>query len=122
MKKSIWRNKFKTLKDYYLANYDQDFYEFDKYQSEIDPDETPEEVTQYWPERQAEEIQKCVESFPYFCQKYIKILHPTKGLIPFVLYKYQSRCIREYKDNRFTIISKFRQGGLTTVTLLYGLW
>jgi len=122
MKKSIWRNKFKTLKDYYLANYDQDFYEFDKYQSEIDPDETPEEVAQYWPERQAEEIQKCVESFPYFCQKYIKILHPTKGLIPFVLYKYQSRCIREYKDNRFTIISKFRQGGLTTVTLLYGLW
>jgi len=78
MKKSIWRNKFKTLKDYYLANYDQDFYEFDKYQSEIDPDETPEEVAQYWPERQAEEIQKCVESFPYFLPKIYKNLTSNK--------------------------------------------
>jgi len=122
MKKSIWRNKFKSLKDYYLGNYDQEFFEFDEYQIEIDPDETPEDVAAYDVMRQAEEIQKCVDSFPYFCQKYIKILHPTKGLIPFVLYKYQARCIREYHEHRFTIISKFRQGGLTTVTLLYGLW
>jgi hypothetical protein len=122
MKKSIWQDNFTTLKDYYLGTYDQEFFEFDEYQLEIDPDETPDDVSKYDPMRQAEEIAKCVDSFPYFCQKYIKILHPTKGLIPFIMYKYQSRCIREYKEHRFTIISKFRQGGLTTVTLLYGLW
>jgi hypothetical protein len=122
MEKSIWKNKFKTLKDYYLGSYHQEFFEFDEYQIEIDPDETTDEVASYDRLRQAQEIQKCVDSFPYFCQKYIKILHPTKGLIPFVLYKYQARCIREYHQHRFTIISKFRQGGLTTVTLLYGLW
>jgi hypothetical protein len=45
-----------------------------------------------------------------------------KGLIPFVLYEYQRKVIRDYEKYRFNIISKFRQGGLTTVTLLWGLW
>lgn len=119
---SVWRQKYKTLKQYYSASYDSEYYEFDSYQIEIDPDEKVEDINKYDVNRQQEEIVKCVESFPYFCQKYIKILHPTKGLIPFVLFKYQSRCIREYAEHRFNIISKFRQGGLTTVTLLYGLW
>lgn len=121
-KTSVWRDNFKSTKDYYRKTYDQEFYFFDEYQFAIDPDETQAEVAAYDVERQKEEIIKCIESFPYFCQKYIKILHPTKGLIPFLLFKYQARCIEEYKKHRFNIISKFRQGGLTTVTLLYGLW
>ena len=48
-------------------------------------------------------------------------MHPTKGLVPFVVFKYQNRVISDYENHRFSIISKFRQGGLTTVTLLYGL-
>ena len=123
MKKvSIWLEKFKSLREYYSKIYDTEFYYFDAYQLTIDPDETAEEVANYDIERQKEEIVKCIESFPYFCHKYIKILHPTKGLIPFLLYNYQARCIKKYKEHRFNIISKFRQGGLTTVTLLYGLW
>jgi hypothetical protein len=121
-KKSKWKSKYKSPADYYKANYDTEFYFFDKYQLEIDPDETMEDIENYDISTQEKEIVKCVESFPYFCQKYIKILHPTKGLIPFMLFKYQARCIEEYKEHRFNIISKFRQGGLTTVTLLYGLW
>ena len=39
-----------------------------------------------------------------------------------IIYKYQNKCIQEYESSRFNIISKFRQGGLTTVTLLYGMW
>ena len=119
---SLWREKYSSPKKYYEANYDHQFYYFDEYQMEIDPDEKIEDMNNYSLERQREEIVKCMESFPYFCQKYIKILHPVKGLIPFLLYKYQARCIEEYKQFRFNIISKFRQGGLTTVTLLYGLW
>ena len=121
-KKSKWKSKYKSPADYYKANYDTEFYFFDKYQLEIDPDEALEDIENYDISTQQKEIVKCVESFPYFCQKYIKILHPTKGLIPFVLFKYQARCIAEYEEHRFNIISKFRQGGLTTVTLLYGLW
>ena len=121
-KKSKWKSKYKSPADYYKANYDTEFYFFDKYQLEIDPDEALEDIENYDISTQQKEIVKCVESFPYFCQKYIKILHPTKGLIPLVLFKYQARCITEYEEHRFNIISKFRQGGLTTVTLLYGLW
>lgn len=121
-KTSIWKQKYKNIKEYYSKIYDNEFYFFDEYQLEIDPDETAEDIANYSIEKQKEEIVKCIESFPYFCQKYIKILHPVKGLVPFLIFKYQARCISEYKTHRFTIISKFRQGGLTTVTLLYGLY
>lgn len=119
---SVWKGKFKTPKQYYFKTYDQEFYYFDDLQLEIDPDETVEDVNAYDVEQQTLEIEKCVRSFPYFCQKFVKILHPTKGLIPFIMYKYQARSIEYYTKHRFNIISKFRQGGLTTVTLLYGLW
>jgi len=119
---SVWKKKFKTLKQYYAAEYDSEFYELDKFQLEIDPDETLDDVNTYDQKRQEEEIYKCTKSFSYFCHKYIKILHPTKGLVPFVIFKYQKRVIGDYDNHRFNIISKFRQGGLTTVTLLYGLY
>jgi hypothetical protein len=120
--KSVWNKKYKTTEKYYKDNYDMEFYYFDKLQLKIDPDETVDDVSLYNVQQQTEEIQKCVQSFPYFCHKYVKILHPTKGLVPFIMYKYQARTIEYYQEKRFNIISKFRQGGLTTVTLLYGLW
>ena len=138
---SIWKSKHKTLKSYYAnaileANdlpsekqhlvgqkkYPSEYYEFDKFQQQIDPDETIEEVEAYSKTRQDQETIKCAHSFPYWCHKYVKILHPMRGLIPFLLYKYQNKTIRDYENHRFNIISKFRQGGLTTVTLLWGLW
>lgn len=114
--------KNKTYEDYYYSKYDPQYYVFDKYELEINPYETLEEVAAYSSEKQIEEIKKCCRSFNYFCHKYIKILHPVQGLIPFVLYKYQTNCIHDYENHRFNIIRKFRQGGLTTVTLLWGLW
>jgi hypothetical protein len=111
-----------NFKKYYEDTYDHEFYYFDQYQYKIDPEETLDDINAYTIEKQKEEIEKCVESFTYFCHKYIKILHPTKGLIPFLLFKYQARTIDYYNSHRFNIISKFRQGGLTTVTLLWGLW
>ena len=128
---SVWRGEFATLKEFYDAGgaydpemsrrqYERQYYEFDKYELSIDPDEPLENVEAYSPTRQRQEIIKCSDSFAYFCHKYIKILHPMRGLIPFVLFKYQKKTIRDYESHRFNIISKFRQGGLTTVTLLTG--
>ena len=117
-----WSSKYNTLKEYYLAEYDSKYYEFSKYELKIDPAEPFEEIEKYSPERQRIEFIKCAESFSYFCHKYVKIAHPKKGLLPFILFKYQKRCIEEYEKKRFNILSKFRQGGLTTVTVLWCMW
>lgn len=132
-KEKLWLKTHKSLKEFYeqggafdedqgRLQFDPKYYQFDKYEIEIEPGETLEEVEAYDTARQQKEIIKCCNSFPYFCHKFIKILHPMKGLIPFVLFKYQKKVIKDYENNRFNIISKFRQGGLTTVTLLWGLW
>jgi hypothetical protein len=118
---SVWRGKYRTLKEYYRS-FDKTYYSFDRYQLEVDPDETVEQMNEYDAHRQRIEITKCAESFPYFCTKYIKILHPKRGLVPFILFNYQKLVIDEYENHRFNIIRKFRQGGLTTVTELWGLW
>ena len=134
---SIWRGSYRNLEDFYKSGgkvlkrgegkknrlqYDPDYYTLDKYELEIDPDEPMDNYETYDLVRRKKEIIKCYNSFPYFCHKYVKILHPMDGLIPFVLYNYQRKVIHEYENHRFNIISKFRQGGLTTVTLLWGLW
>ena len=111
-----------NYKSYYTNKYNQNFYYFDNMQFEINPKETVAELNAYDYNTQQEEIIKCTKSFAYFCHKYVKILHPTRGLIPFIMFKYQMKCIRDYEKNRFNIISKFRQGGLTTTTLLWGMW
>lgn len=117
-----WKRKYKTLKEFYRNEYDQDYFTFNKFELDIDPMETFEEVEAYSPEKQQKELIKCGLSFPYFCHKYVKIAHPKRGLLPFVLYNYQRRCVQEYEKHRFNILSKFRQGGLTTVTVLWCMW
>lgn len=136
-KDSVWRGKYKTLSEFYEAGgewlidpktkigrhqYEPEYFTFGKNELEIDPDERIEDVENYDIARQQKEIIKCCNSFAYFCHKYVKILHPMRGLVPFVMYKYQRKVIHDYEQYRFNIISKFRQGGLTTVTLLWGLW
>lgn len=73
-------------------------------------------------EEKLEEYTKCAESFKYFAENYVYITHPKKGLVLFLLYGYQERCIKEYDDYKHNIIRKFRQGGLTTLTVIWALW
>lgn len=117
-----WHEKYKTPKDYYLGEYSNKYYEFGKYEFEIDPDETVEDLEEYDILQQQKEMIKCRHSFAYFCHKFVKIGHPILGLLPFVLFRYQRRVVAEYEQHRFNIIRKFRQGGLTTVTVLWSLW
>lgn len=57
------------------------------------------------------EYKKCMKDPVYFAERYIKIVHVDKGLIPIKLYEYQKRILNELKDNRFNIILSCRQSG-----------
>lgn len=98
------------------------FYELNDFELDIPIGETTEDLNKFNAQQQIDEIIKCAKNFHYWCHRYVKILHPKFGTIPFVTYKYQRRVINEYETKRFNMISKFRQGGLTTVAVLWGLW
>jgi hypothetical protein len=68
------------------------------------------------------ELKNCADDFVYFCENHIKIVHPTRGLIPFTLFEYQKRYIKALEENRFVACVKFRQGGFTSLTLAWFTW
>jgi hypothetical protein len=70
----------------------------------------------------AEEYRKCALDPIYFMKKYCVIQHPVRGKIPFHLYPFQENCLTDFKDNRFNIILKSRQLGLSTLSAGYILW
>ena len=65
---------------------------------------------------------KCATDPVYFMKKFCMIQHPIKGKIPFDLYEFQEKTIREFKDNRFNVILKARQLGISTLSAGYALW
>jgi hypothetical protein len=71
---------------------------------------------------QVQEIIKCGKDPIYFINKYTKIQHPVNGLIEFKTYPFQDDCIDSFQKNRFNIILKSRQLGLSTVTAAYAVW
>ena len=73
-------------------------------------------------QKQVKEIIKCGKDPTHFFNKYVKIQHPTRGTIPFNTYKFQDNCVEDFKDNRFNIILKSRQLGLSTLTAAYAVW
>jgi hypothetical protein len=68
------------------------------------------------------ELILCSKSAAYFINTHCFISHPTLGKIQFKLYDFQEECISDYEDNRFNIILKSRQLGLSTTTAAYVLW
>ncbi len=69
-----------------------------------------------------EEYAKCKADFVYFAKNYIKIVNPKRGLIPFEVHDYQKRLLSLYETHRFIMTKKFRQSGITTVTVMWLLW
>ena len=57
-------------------------------------------------QRQVKEIVKCGKDPSYFIKKYVKIQHPTRGLIKFDTYDFQDDCVEQFLDNRFNIVLK----------------
>ena len=68
------------------------------------------------------EIVKCGKDANYFINNYARISHPLKGLIPFNTYDYQDDLISDFNKNRFTVILKARQLGISTITAAYIAW
>jgi hypothetical protein len=73
-------------------------------------------------EAQVKEIIKCGQNPTYFIDKYVKIQHPLKGLIPLETFDYQKRCINDFEKHRFNIVLKSRQLGLSTIAAAYAVW
>ena len=69
-----------------------------------------------------EEYIKCAKDPVYFLMKYCMIQHPIRGKIPFALYEFQQDTVRDFVDNRFNVILKARQLGISTLTAGYSLW
>lgn len=75
-----------------------------------------------WTKTRIAEYMKCKDDPIYFTEKYVKIIHVDKGLVPFKLYDYQSEMISTMADNRFTIMATGRQVGKSTTTVAFLLW
>lgn len=69
-----------------------------------------------------QELGKCAEDPAYFINEYVKVIHPIEGIVPFKLFPFQERMIREINGNRFSLVRKFRQAGITTLSAAYSLW
>jgi len=73
-------------------------------------------------QKQVKEIIRCGKDPRYFMNKYVKIQHATRGLVSFDTYEFQDDCLIDFKDNRFNIVLKSRQLGLSTLVAAYALW
>jgi len=73
-------------------------------------------------QRQVAEIVRCGKDPSYFINKYVQIQHPLRGRIAFDTYDFQDDCLHAFRNNRFNIIVKSRQLGLSTLTAAYATW
>ena len=72
--------------------------------------------------RQVSEIVKCGKDPHYFINSYVKIQHPERGTISFDTYPFQDDCVDNFIANRFNVIVKSRQLGLSTLVAAYAVW
>lgn len=79
-------------------------------------------MAKFTKQRQVQEIIKCGKNPNYFFKNYLKIQHPVRGLIPFETYDFQDDCVEHFIDNRFNIVLKSRQLGLSTLVAAYAVW
>ena len=69
-----------------------------------------------------EEYLRCKKDPIYFISKYIKVVHPIRGMVPFKLYPFQKVILNALETERFNILRKFRQAGCTTIAAAYSVW
>jgi hypothetical protein len=69
-----------------------------------------------------EEYKKCASDPIYFIKNYVKIQHAIRGTIPFLLFPFQEKALKDFHDNNFNIVLKSRQMGISTLVSAYSLW
>ena len=62
---------------------------------------------------------KCKEDPVYFARNYIQIVSLDEGLVPFKMYPFQEKLIRNFHENRFNICKMPRQTGKSTTCVSY---
>ena len=70
----------------------------------------------------ADEYKKCAVDPIHFMKKYCMIQHPVRGKIPFQLFPFQEKTLTQFKDNRFNVVLKSRQTGISTLCAGFSLW
>ena len=67
-----------------------------------------------------DEYMKCYRDPVYAIQNYFRTFDKTQeGFVPFKLYPRQIEIIESYRDNRFNLVTKPRQAGVSTTTAAY---
>jgi len=72
-----------------------------------------------WTEDKIVEFLKCKDDPVYFAKKYIKIVSLDHGLVPFDMYPFQEKLIKNFHENRFNICKMPRQTGKSTTCVSY---
>ena len=68
---------------------------------------------------QVKEFIKCKDDPVYFANNYIKIVSVDEGLIPFEIYPFQEKLIKNFHNYRFNICKMPRQSGKSTTVVSY---
>lgn len=59
---------------------------------------------------------------PFFFSTFCYVINPVLGMVKFSLYPFQRAVLYQFMKNRFNIILKFRQAGITELISMYCLW
>ena len=70
-------------------------------------------------QEQVLEFLKCKEDPVYFAKNYVQIVSLDKGLVPFEMYPFQEKLVKNFHENRFNICKMPRQTGKSTTVVSY---
>ena len=70
-------------------------------------------------ENDIKEFLKCKDDPVYFAEKFVQIVNVDRGLIPFDMYPFQKKLIKNFHNNRFNICKMPRQTGKSTTCVSY---
>lgn len=80
------------------------------------------EINQLYISKDELKILSRVTQDVFFFSEFIYVINPIKGKVQFKLYPYQKAVLYQFVKERFNIILKFRQAGITELISLYCLW
>lgn len=58
----------------------------------------------------------------FFFSTFCYVIHPVRGKVQFALYPFQKAVLYQFVKERFNIVLKFRQAGITELISMYCLW
>lgn len=69
------------------------------------------------------ERQKCIDDVAYFAAHYGFVVgRGSSGIIPFEIEQYQDDLLKSFQNDKYVIVNKSRQLGVSTVLVFYALW